>query len=684
MNPLVPDSFPPDSEFFRSNSALPVRPRRCATPIFGAARLANRTDLEPFLNPALQEKHLTHLRGVGLILEQPGARVPLTAEFDCTLCFSEEFRNRHMLFVARPGGGKTTRGILPILLSDIADKERTVVSFETKGNHHALIGHWTKKYRRAKPVVLNLSDPTRSVGWNPVRRGLTQTEAHDIAYALCTAAERHNSSHDSLFWQNNAVKVTTGVLLAIARDPEETPCLARVREILEMSREALMAWSERNKDIAQVGFFRSFLSSGSHNAETCLADMCGRLTAFLDLNLCATTSVAEFDLAQLAAKPTVLIVEVNEAQIEKLRPVYNLLFNSVLSALVEAADREPDGRLQRPVSIIADEFASAIGRIPDLPVRLNTIRSRRISFVAAVQSLGQIRQVYGDGADAVMAAFNTRVFFPALELQDALYASALSGITTVENRGYTTFLPPEGSGMTPTVSGSWSVSPIGRPLLLPGEISQPPVHFALGAPATFFLADTPPFQAWLTPSYRLPEVVQALRLIAAGKPVVRALRKKALTYKSRAVSPKTATLPNTGARPGISETRGWSEERVRDRLEGVKKDAIEWEKTNGSARKWWLAFENENKTKPALVLRLAEELAVRKATITEFFLAYVYSNTNNIQANLSFLDYTRLKRAEEDRARTERSEPPQSDARDGVDPKLLDPPASEGEGDPSG
>ncbi|MFN8642315.1 MAG: type IV secretory system conjugative DNA transfer family protein [Candidatus Binatia bacterium] len=154
------------------------------------------------------------------------------------------------------------------------------------------------------------------------------------------------------------------------------------------------------------------------------------MAAFLDLNLCATTSVSRPTWRGSRKKPTVLIVEVNEAQIEKLRPVYNLLFNCILSELVAAADREPDGRLPHPVSIVADEFASAIGRIPDLPVRLNTIRSRRISFVAAVQSLGQVRQVYGEGADAVIAAFNTRVFFPALELQDAQYASAISSVTT--------------------------------------------------------------------------------------------------------------------------------------------------------------------------------------------------------------------------------------------------------------
>ena len=53
----------------------------------------------------------------------------------------------------------------------------------------------------------------------------------------------------------------------------------------------------------------------------------------------------------------------------------------------------------------------------------------------------------------------------------------------------------------------------------------------------------------------------------------------------------------------------------------------------------------------ALVLRLAEELSIRTATITEFFLAYVYSNTDNIQANLCYLDYTRLKKEEEKKKR---------------------------------
>ena len=37
----------------------------------------------------------------------------------------------------------------------------------------------------------------------------------------------------------------------------------------------------------------------------------------------------------------------------------------------------------------------------------------------------------------------------------------------------------------------------------------------------------------------------------------------------------------------------------------------------------------------------------------EFFLSYVYSNTDNIQANLHYLDYARLKKRDEKRKKPE-------------------------------
>jgi cellulose biosynthesis protein BcsQ len=78
---------------------------------------------------------------------------------------------------------------------------------------------------------------------------------------------------------------------------------------------------------------------------------------------------------------------------------------------------------------------------------------------------------------------------------------------------------------------------------------------------------------------------------------------------------------------------------------------IGYKESSGSARKWWDTFKAENQLRLRAVAELQREIFRRKATITEFFLAYVYSNTDNIQANLHYLDYTRLKKEEEKRKR---------------------------------
>jgi hypothetical protein len=164
------------------------------------------------------------------------------------------------------------------------------------------------------------------------------------------------------------------------------------------------------------------------------------------------------------------------------------------------------------------------------------------------------------------------------------------------------------------------------------------------------MPNTPVFQGHLIPFFKIPEMLKRLQEFDSEEKELK-LRSSPIEYHER--SPQAAPASGgggggggNGLPPGITNTAGWSADQVANKLTEVKKN-LDWDSTTGSARKWWEAFENENKTRMPLVLRLAEELQVRKATITEFFLAYVYSNTDNIQANLSYLDYTRLKKEEE-------------------------------------
>jgi hypothetical protein len=237
---------------------------------------------------------------------------------------------------------------------------------------------------------------------------------------------------------------------------------------------------------------------------------------------------------------------------------------------------------------------------------------------------------------------------PTLDFQDAEWASKESGQMTVRFQTASKGLNKKLTEMFGSHNDSTQEQVQQRAVLTPDEISRPADNIS-----TFFLPDTPVFQGHLVPFFKIPEM--KARIEEAERTEDVKLRTEPISVvETMPTAPAAAGAPGSaapgGLPPGISNTKGWSDDQVRTKLEEVKK-TLDWDNTTGSARKWWEAFESENKHRLALVLRLAEELQVRKATITEFFLAYVYSNTDNIQANLHYLDYTRLKKEEEKKKR---------------------------------
>ncbi len=181
-----------------------------------------------------------------------------------------------------------------------------------------------------------------------------------------------------------------------------------------------------------------------------------------------------------------------------------------------------------------------------------------------------------------------------------------------------------------------------RAVLTPDEIGRPTDNVN-----TFFFPNTPVFQGYLVPFYEIPEMRN--RINESEKMDVK-LRESPIEYTEKEPAPSSSTSASgTEALPtGITDTANLSDDQIKDKISETRKK-LDWENTSGSAKKWWETFESENSNRPALILRLCEELANRSATISEFFLTYVYSNTDNIQANLYYLDYNRLKKAEEEK-----------------------------------
>ena len=147
------------------------------------------------------------------------------------------------------------------------------------------------------------------------------------------------------------------------------------------------------------------------------------------------------------------------------------------------------------------------------------------------------------------------------------------------------------------------------------------------------------------------------------------------TLRASALRPNSGTSQKGQDRPSlsVSDTRGWSQEQIASRLNEVKQE-LDWVGTTGSAKRWWERFESENRTRTSIVLRLAEELLIRKTTLNEFFHAYIRSNCESIEGNLHFLDYSRIKKQEEAKRRQDAATAPEpaEDTDDSADPAEPD------------
>lgn len=633
------DSFPSfeDPAFLDAPASLPRRPRRHESSAHGAARLASADDLERWLAPPSGDPHASTLARLSPIVEDGADGSRLRVLWHRALHFPEVERNRHLLVVSQPGGGKTQGFVLPLLWSDLADRERTVVVFDAKGEILPFLRLALAELRPGTQLdVLNFADRGRSLGWNPLSElgdgpGELENGTHEIAHTLCWASETRTSSSDSVFFLNCAVALIAGVCQALARERGEEACFARVREVLDLPREELYALLNRHREVPGLLAFLSYVKTGSHNAETVLADAQMRLSAWMDRDLCAVTSRSELGFDALIDRPRVLVVEMREADVPRLRPVWNLFCTRLVNHLMRRAAARPLTRLARPVSLVLDEFASSLGRLPGFESTINTLRGPRVSVLAAVQSLAQIQHVYGAAGESVLAGFNTKIFLPALESLDAAYASHKAGVMSAELVTRTEEAQSFGAGAHRPLSRQ--IGSVGRFLLHPEEIARPPEHFVCGAPATFFLPGTPPFQAYFEPAWRQPRLSALCAALAQAGPAQARLRDDPLEW------PPAARAGRRRPKSHAPTVRQKQELRAR----------LGYEDACAEARSLWLEVERSADSTPEVYLRLAEELVQRKSTLAELFEVTRLSGTRNVQANLHYLDYLRLRSAERQR-----------------------------------
>lgn len=331
-----------------------------------------------------------------------------------------------ILTVGGMGTGKTANLILPNLLT--ADHCSLVITdtsgeiFEKTAGVLAARGFDLK--------ILNLIDPAKSHGYNPLATVQSYADAERIAHILTHATGRASSEP---IWDEGAKRLIRILVRALKNSPDgESASLVDVFHWLnhfdahiapDKGGGALDRFIVENTlfDTPTYEDYRGFTTTAPEKMLLSFVS-----TASTALGLVGNTDIArmlrqnDFDFPALKERKTALYVMVRQQDMGAFAFILSLFYTELCGALL----RERGGRL--PVYLFLDEFGHL--KIPGFETFATTARKYRVGFWLIVQSLAQLADQYGQsGARTILGGIGTESYFGGMDLETAQNLSGRLG-----------------------------------------------------------------------------------------------------------------------------------------------------------------------------------------------------------------------------------------------------------------
>lgn len=397
----------------------------------------------------------------------------------------------HAIMIGAAGVGKTAYWLYPCLEYAMASG-MSFLSTDTKGDVVRNYGRIAQEYYGYRVGVIDLRNPTRSDGFNLlhlVSKYMDAFQAHPDILLYKAKAERYakiisktiitagmdgqNFGQNQFFYDAAEGLLTATILLVAEFCPPTQRHIVSVFKIIQ----ELMAPSQAKgqtqfqvllsmlPDTHKAKWFAGAATSTADQAmASVMSTTLARLNAFLDSEmeqlLCFDTAV---DAETFCKEKSALFLVMPEEDPSKFFMV-SLIIQQLYREILAVAD-DNGGKLPNRAVFYADEFGT-LPKIESAEMMFSASRSRRLSIVPIIQSLGQLEKNYGkDGAEIIID--NTQVtifggFAPNSETAQVMSKSL--GSRTAQT-GYIS----KGKD-----SGSQSLQMMERPLMTPDELKSMP------------------------------------------------------------------------------------------------------------------------------------------------------------------------------------------------------------------
>lgn len=397
----------------------------------------------------------------------------------------------HALMIGAAGVGKTAYWLYPCLEYALASKMSFLTS-DTKGDLLRNYGSIAKNCYGFRVAVIDLRNPTKSDGFNLlhlVNKYIDLFKEHPDTLLYKAKAERYakitaktivtSGLENADFGQNqyffDAAEgiLTASILLVAEFCPPGERHIVSVFKIIQELMAPVPGEKGRNQfqDLMALlppthkarWFAGAAISTAEQSMASVMSTALSRLNRFLDSEmeqlLCFDTAV---DAETFCKEPSALFLVMPEEDPSKFFMV-SLIIQQLYREILSVAD-ENGGKLPNRAVFYCDEYGT-LPKIESAEMMFSASRSRRLSIVPIIQSIGQLEKNYGkEGAEIIIDNTQDTIFGGfAPNSQTAEVMSKSLGSRTAQT-GY----------ISKGKESSQSLQMIERPLMTPDELKSMP------------------------------------------------------------------------------------------------------------------------------------------------------------------------------------------------------------------
>lgn len=386
--------------------------------------------------------------------------------------------DRHLLTVAPTRSNKGTAAIIPNLLN----YDGSAVIIDPKGEN-AMI---TRDHRAAMGQEIHVVDPWGITDGNIAPSRFNPLDSlvpgdPDIAEnAMMLADALVVPNNNDPFWSDEVKGLLQGTILHVATDEDETQDrhLGRMRDLLSLDGIDLKSLflrmaSSPHPVVASTG--RRSLQKEDRLLANVLASAQAQ-THFLDsARVRESLSVSDFRFEDLKTRNMTVYLVLPADRLKTFDRWLRLLIQQAITVNARNIAIQP----RKPVLFLLDEMA-ALGRLTMVEQAFGLMAGFGIQLWGIVQDLSQLKNIYGEGYEGMIANSGMVQYFGSRDRLTAEYFSALCGVTTVWNlshaiaRSFGSSSGKDGGSSNSSVSNTQNAAFAERKLAFPDELMRLP------------------------------------------------------------------------------------------------------------------------------------------------------------------------------------------------------------------